>query len=442
MACELRNSPGRISECASGRIVVCAESITDHIAFTQLDCEFQDAIDSTKTLDWHTWPQHTDSSLAYAPSMLPAEYCLEHLRYLYGKRQAAAIGAALQSGELELEAAITSLQFAAANQSPNGRPGEQLPSIITAAALCLNPPPAPPEIIAGVLHRGSKMVLGGGSKSFKTWLLLDLAYRAAHGVPWFAYPTAAGPVLYLNFELPGFAIESRLRELAGAINLPLPDTLHLWNLRGYAADATTLLPAICAKARALNPELIVLDPLYKILGPRDENLSRDMASLMNLIERLALDTDAAIVFGAHFAKGNASLKEAIDRFSGSGVIGRDPDSIVTLTQHAAEDQTAFTVDMILRNFPQQTPFVVRWEHPLMVIDNKLDPADLKKPRGGRPPEYTVEDILESLTEPMTSSDWCEASDVSNGTFYKLHKQARKEGLIYKSPIDGKWARKP
>ena len=330
MACELRN---QISE---GPLVVCAESVTDHIAFTQLDIEFQDAFDSTKTLDWHSWPQHTDNSLAYAPSMLPAEYCLEHLRYLYGKRQAADIGAALQSGVLELEAAITSLQIAQAIQSPNGQHG-QLPSIITAAALCLNPPPAPPEIIAGVLHRGSKMVLGGGSKSFKTWLLLDLAYRAAHGVPWFAYPTAGGPVLYLNFELPGFAIESRLHELAGAINLPLPDTLHLWNLRGYAADATTLLPAICAQARALNPELIVLDPLYKILGPRDENLSRDMASLMNLIERLALDTDAAIVFGAHFAKGNASLKEAIDRFSGSGVIGRDPDSIVTLTQHAEEN---------------------------------------------------------------------------------------------------------
>src|SRR6267142_1414954 len=125
----------------------------------------------------------------------------------------------------------------------------QLPSIISAAALCLNPPSAPPEIIAGVLHRGSKMVLGGGSKSFKTWLLLDLAYRAAHGAAWFGFTTVGGPVLYLNFELPAFALEARLRELSGAIALPMPAALQLWNLRGYAADATTLLPAICAEAR-------------------------------------------------------------------------------------------------------------------------------------------------------------------------------------------------
>lgn len=385
-------------------------------------------------MPWQHWPDATDKSLAYAPKA--AAYCLDELRRLYIKRAAATLGIRLSDGSLEIEEAYS--QFEALRRI-SGHNNGTLPAIITAAALCSNPPSPPPEIIAGVLHRGSKMVLGGGSKSFKTWLLLDLAYRAAHGAPWFGFATVGGPVLYLNFELPAFALESRLRELSGAIALPMPTALHLWNLRGYAADATTLLPAICAQARALNPGLIVLDPLYKILGPRDENASRDMASLMNLIERLALDTGAAVVFGAHFAKGNASLKEAIDRFSGSGVIGRDPDTIITLTQH--EQDNAFAVDMILRNFPQQAPFTVRWEHPLMVIDNKLDPANLKKPRGGRSPEYTVEDILQSLTEPMTSSDWCEASDVSNGTFYKLHKQARKEGLVYKSPIDGKWARK-
>ena len=78
----------------------------------------------------------------------------------------------------------------------------------------------------------------------------------------------------------------------------------------------------------------------------------------------------------------------------------------------------------------------------MVIDNKLDPADLKKPRGGRPPEYTVGDLLETLTEPMTSGDWQEASDIPRRTFYNLLKQAKQSGLIYKSPLDSKWSRKP
>ena len=36
---------------------------------------------------------------------------------------------------------------------------------------------AAPDVVEGLLHRGSKMVLGGGSKSFKTWQLADLAMR-------------------------------------------------------------------------------------------------------------------------------------------------------------------------------------------------------------------------------------------------------------------------
>ena len=46
------------------------------------------------------------------------------------------------------------------------------------------------------------MVLGGSSKSYKTWLLIDLAASVATGSVWFnGYPTRKGRVLYLNFEL-------------------------------------------------------------------------------------------------------------------------------------------------------------------------------------------------------------------------------------------------
>ncbi|HEX7516263.1 MAG TPA: hypothetical protein VF345_03140, partial [Chthoniobacterales bacterium] len=50
-----------------------------------------------------------------------------------------------------------------------------LPSIIDAVELLESDLPTPPEVVRGILHKGSKMVIGGGSKSFKTWTLLDLA---------------------------------------------------------------------------------------------------------------------------------------------------------------------------------------------------------------------------------------------------------------------------
>jgi hypothetical protein len=115
---------------------------------------------------------------------------------------------------------------------------------------------------------------------------------------------------------------------------------------------------------------------------------------LNAIESLSTDTGAAVAFGAHFSKGNQSAKEAIDRISGSGVFARDPDSIMVLTRH--EQDGAFTVETILRNFKPLEPFVIRWDFPLFRRDDSLDPARLKQPKAGRPTVYTEATIIEHL----------------------------------------------
>jgi hypothetical protein len=47
-----------------------------------------------------------------------------------------------------------------------------LPPIEDAAELISEPIVLPDDVIKGVLHRGGKMVLGGASKTFKTWTLV------------------------------------------------------------------------------------------------------------------------------------------------------------------------------------------------------------------------------------------------------------------------------
>jgi RecA-family ATPase len=251
-----------------------------------------------------------------------------------------------------------------------------LPPMVSARDLCANPPPTPPEIIEGILHQGGKMVLGGESKSFKTWILLHLSICIPTGREWLGFPTTQSRVLYVNFELPEFAIQKRIREICDAMHIEVPENLMLWNLRGHANSAETILSDISGEAKAGGFSLIVIDPLYKLLGVRDENSSRDMTNLMNSVERLTVETEAAVAFGSHYSKGNQAAKESMDRISGSGVFARDPDNIITMTQHA--QKCCFTVEMTLRNLPPHEPFVVRREHPLMVADGKLDPAKLKK----------------------------------------------------------------
>ena len=202
------------------------------------------------------------------------------------------------------------------------------------------------------------MVLGGPSKARKSWSLIDLMLSVSTGTPWWGFPTRRGRALYLNFELPPFALQYRITRIAAAKEISDFTGFDIWNLRGHATDFSALIPKILGRIRDTGYSLILIDPIYKGLGSRNENDAGDIASLLNEVEQLALKSGAAAVFGAHFSKGNQAGKESIDRIGGSGVFARDPDVILTMTPHEEDD--AHVIDLTLRALPPVKPFVVRW----------------------------------------------------------------------------------
>jgi hypothetical protein len=248
-------------------------------------------------------------------------------------------------------------------------------------------------------------------------------------------------VLYINFEIPRAFIRSRIKLLCRAKGIDDVSNLDVWTLRGHGAALWRLLPALLAKIEADKYALIIIDPIYKGLGGRDENSAGDISELCNELERLAVATGAAVLYAAHFSKGNQSGKEAIDRISGSGVFGRDADSIIVLTKHETPD--AYAVDLILRNLPEQPPFVVEWSFPLMREATALDPGDLKK-AGGRKREHDADELWQLLsTGSLTSTEWQRKADnelgISRRTFYALKKQLATAGRILKSNVTDKWS---
>jgi hypothetical protein len=255
-----------------------------------------------------------------------------------------------------------------------------LPEIVTLREFAASPPVAPPQIIEGILHQGCKMILGGTSKSNKSWCLLDLALSVASGQPWWGRKCAKLPVVYINFELHNWAIAQRMVALCTARPdcKGMGDTLHLWNLRGHNADLTLLRPKLEEQLALHQFGLIILDPAYKVLGNRDENANGEIADLMNELEAMAQKTGAAVVVAHHFAKGDSTAKNAMDRMSGAGAWARDPDSIIVLTPH--EEPDCFTVTSILRNLPQHPEFVVAWDYPLMRVATDLNPEALRRPQ--------------------------------------------------------------
>ncbi len=257
---------------------------------------------------------------------------------------------------------------------------QPLPDMVWMDEFTAQPPNKPPLLIAGLLHKGCKMVLGGTSKSNKSWSLLDMAMSVASGSPWWGMETTQCPVVYVNFELQTWVLQDRLRSLladrpelrAGGRHLAL------WNLRGKNADMTLLRPLLEAHLMKHPFGLIILDPAYKVLGNRDENANGEIADLMNEFENLCQASGAAVVVAHHFAKGDSTAKSAMDRMSGAGAWARDPDAILILTPH--EEDAAFTCTSILRNLPMLPEFVLKWKFPLMTIATDLNPEALRRPQ--------------------------------------------------------------
>ncbi|PWT77950.1 MAG: hypothetical protein C5B58_16005 [Acidobacteria bacterium] len=301
----------------------------------------------------------------------------------------------------------------------------------------------PPELILGLLHQASKATIGGESKGRKTWLLTDLAVSVAAGVDWLGRSAKQGRVLYVNLEIQRAFYRKRVKAIAEAKGILLNGVwrknLDVWNLRGYCMDAESLCKILSRKLTGKDYVLIVVDPLYKIVGNRQENSNDQITSLLNLLERVAGETGVAIAYGNHFSKGNQAAKESIDRISGAGAFARDPDTILTLTRH--ESDGACTVEATLRNFPPIEPFCVRWEYPLFVLDDKLNPADLKKPETGRKQKWSVYQLAELLGgKSLRSGAFQKLASSELGmpraTFYELIRDPK--GVLHKSATDETW----
>ena len=308
-----------------------------------------------------------------------------------------------------------------------------LPPIQSCEELLNKTLPLPPELVKGLIHKRELVMVGGGSKSQKSWALLDLALSIAHGTSWWGRETVQGRVLYLNFEISEVFFQRRIDAVAQAKALSRPHrNVDVWNLRGCAADIALLAPGIIEHCANKNYSLLVFDPIYKLLGGRDENKAGDVAAMLNSIEQISEGIGgAATAYAQHYTKGNASQKASIDRVSGSGVYARQPDTIIALTRH--KEEGAFVVEPTLRNFAPCKPFVVNWEFPLFDIDGSgLDRRELER-RPGRVAQYTVADVLDCLKNGMTTAKWRENAinglGLSERTFRSLKSEAVREGRV-------------
>lgn len=247
-----------------------------------------------------------------------------------------------------------------------------------------NPPELPPETIRGILRKGEKLVLTGPSKAGKSFALIQLAIACATGGWWMGrIKCEPQRVVYINFELTKANAANRIIDTWKAVRSGREGirNLSVWNLRGQVVSAKTIVDTIIRRHKAsANPaDLYIFDPIYKLnLG--DENAAKDTNELMREFDRLCTQTGANMAYAHHHAKGSQFGKRALDRGSGSGVIGRDADAAIDLdflwvpekirrekVAYYRDDSwmkaTALRVEMTLRNFESKPPFNVWFRYP-------------------------------------------------------------------------------
>ncbi len=266
------------------------------------------------------------------------------------------------------------------------------------------------------------MSFNAPSKMGKTWSLLHLGISLSEGMDWFGFKTTKSRILFINPELQNFSFEDRIQNVARNISgVTELDNFDYTTTRGKQLSSAILLPMLRKMIEPGKYGAIILDSIYK-LYPTDteENSNSDVGRFLNGLETLAAESGAAIIYSHHYSKGNQASKAAIDRSSGAGAWSRDPDTVVSVTEH--EKDKCYTVEFNLRDFKPVDPIAITINWPNVVRDASLNPKALKTTQFQA--KYTSKDILKLLenkayTATELQKEVREELGMSSGTFYGL-----------------------
>ncbi len=254
----------------------------------------------------------------------------------------------------------------------------------------------PPQIITGVLYKGSKMIISGSSKAGKTLSLLHLGLAVSNGKPWLGHETTQGNVIYLDFELKPRMAAQRITSIIAAnpgIYKQNPRFLYC-GLRGQARSLEDLVHHI-EDLPDFKPDMVIVDPFYKLATGADENDAGAISEVVNRMEQFSERLDCSFVYAHHFSKGNKSDTDHIDRASGSGVFARDPDAILTLTPHEEDDH--LVLEATVRDFSSPPSKVVEFSWPNFIHKPDLEPK-LRKPGQAKENKKLNEKLSNALIE--------------------------------------------
>jgi hypothetical protein len=195
----------------------------------------------------------------------------------------------------------------------------------------------PSELISGILYQGRRMLLTGGSKARKTWMMHQMAYCLANGLSLFdRFPTKPTRVFYVNFELMEAGSALRFDAISEALGAGSQNDITIISVSDYLDLVKSDFPEYLALlARDNRAGAAMIDPMWRLLGEREENSNTAIGQLLRPLVRFSREAHASMIGAHHHAKGHAGTKEAIDQASGAGAFIRDPSTIFVMLRLSA-----------------------------------------------------------------------------------------------------------
>lgn len=196
----------------------------------------------------------------------------------------------------------------------------------------------------GLLYREGKAILYGRYKSFKSMLSLWLMLCVADGVPWLGFETPSGgrSVLYVQSEVPHSLLHQRFFKMwAGwkAVNgnkRPL-NLVHFGTEPYLKLDTTAGHDVLDNALTELEPSLVIMDPVYKLMSGNilDPNSVRN---LLDSLDGLIAKHKFALMLIAHPRK--SAIDEAewgSDALLGSVFFSAWADSVIKVTRQVTKE---------------------------------------------------------------------------------------------------------
>lgn len=240
------------------------------------------------------------------------------------------------------------------------------------------PIPPPSWMVAGIWSDKSHGIMAGEPKTMKSTIATDLAVSIASGTKFLGEfeVDAQGPVTIIQEENTPGLMRDKLLKIAHSRGLAESASLHggvlemrphaslpimLMNQAGFDLTDEEWLEKLDKHCKKHKPQLVVLDPLYRIIGDRDENSSKDMAPILNDLMRIKTERNTGILIIHHYHKSRPeNPRRAGQRMAGTKTFHGWVESALYV-ERVDDTEPVVTVTTEHRNAPPQGQLTIGWE---------------------------------------------------------------------------------